>query len=151
MPNTLLPVPHYKQQQTADCLAACAAMILAHWGIAIEYERLLTLLKVKSFGTAGANLNRLSVLGIQVIYREGSIEELKVNLERGLPSIILVRTADLPYWGYSTDHAVVVTGFDEQFIYLNDPAFETYPIAVSLVQFELAWMVFDYRYGLIMP
>jgi uncharacterized protein YvpB len=61
----------------------------------------------------------------------------------------LVRTADLPYWDYGTDHALVVVGFDEQNIYVNDPAFDNHPIPISVIEFELAWMAFDYRYSLI--
>ncbi|MBE7469330.1 MAG: hypothetical protein HS114_09375 [Anaerolineales bacterium] len=57
----------------------------------------------------------------------------------------------MAYWTYSIDHAVVVVGFDENTIYLNDPAFETSPQAVSVTEFELAWMEFDYRYSVIMP
>ena len=34
MPKVLLSVPHRSQQSDGDCLAACAAMVLAHQGIA---------------------------------------------------------------------------------------------------------------------
>lgn len=75
MPTILLPIPHQRQREEADCLPACAAMILTY------------------------------------------------------------------------DHALVVVGFDEQRIFVNDPAFDNHPIAIPLIQFELAWMAFDYRYG----
>lgn len=149
MPNILLPIPHQPQRQQADCLAACAAVALAHLGIEIDYHYLLKLLKVKPYGTSGQHLKYLVSLGVQVIYREGSLDELKSYLLAGLPCIVLVRTADLSYWTYSTDHAVVVVGFAEQIIYVNDPAFETYPLPVPITEFELAWMEFDYRYGVI--
>ena len=70
-------------------------------------------------------------------------------MQNGLPCIVLVRTADLSYWAYGTDHAVVVVGFDEQTIYVNDPVFDEHPISVPIIEFELAWMAFDYRYSVI--
>lgn len=73
MPNILLPIPHERQRQDADCLAACAAMVLTYLGQPIEYERLLKLLKVKPFGTPGHNLKNLATLGVQVTYRESII------------------------------------------------------------------------------
>lgn len=149
MPNTLLPIPHQRQRQEADCLAACAAMVLEHLNVQVKYQQLLKLLKVKSYGTAGQNLKYLSSLGLQIVYREGSLEEIKSYLQNGVPCIILVRTADLSYWDYGTDHALVVVGFDEQAIYVNDPAFDEHPLSVPVIEFELAWMAFDYRYGVI--
>lgn len=151
MPKFLLPVPHYHQRHNADCLAACAAMALAYLKITIDYTHLLKLLKVRPYGTAGQNLKYLQSLGVQVIYREGSLAELKAHLKMGTPWIVLVRTADLSYWSYSTDHALVVVGFDERTIYVNDPAFEKSPLAIPASEFELAWMAFDYRYGAILP
>jgi len=117
--------------------------------VTVAYDRLLKLLKIKAFGAAGQNLKYLTTLGVQVAYREGTLDELKSHLLNESPCIVLVRTTDLSYWSYGTDHAVVVVGFDEQSIYVNDPAFEAHPIPVSAVEFELAWMTFDYRYALI--
>ena len=49
MPKVLLSVPHQHQQSDGDCLAACATMILAHLGHAIDYPQLLRLLKIKPY------------------------------------------------------------------------------------------------------
>ncbi len=38
---TLLPVSHRRQQQQADCLTACAAMVLDYQQRPIPYDRLL--------------------------------------------------------------------------------------------------------------
>ncbi|MFN8487621.1 MAG: cysteine peptidase family C39 domain-containing protein [Caldilineaceae bacterium] len=149
MPKVLLSVPHIRQRKEADCLAACAAMGLAYVGVKTDYERLLKLLKVTPYGTAGQNLTYLASNQIQVSYREGNMDELKILLQPDCPCITLVRTSDLPYWSYATDHAVVVVGYDEGSIYVNDPAFEAHPQAVPLQKFELAWLVFDYRFGVL--
>ena len=122
-------------------------MVLTYPGKDVTYRRLKNLLKTKSFGTPGHHLLHLTELGLQVLYREGSMEELKGHLAKGVPCIALVRTTDLTYWRSTTDHAVVVVGFDEWRIFVNDPAFDNHPITVPLVNFELAWLAFDYRYG----
>jgi uncharacterized protein YvpB len=62
-----------------------------------------------------------------------------------------VRTGELPYWTYQTDHAVVVVGFDEGHVYVNDPDRPGAPIAVPVGDFELAWLERDYAYALIAP
>ncbi|GEM_PF-3681281 len=51
MPKIWLTVPHQKQHRQADCLAACAAMVLAYWKCSIAYEQLLSLLDVQDIGT----------------------------------------------------------------------------------------------------
>ena len=149
MPNTLLPIPHFQQKQNADCLAACAMMVLTHLGFQMEYDTILHLLKVRAFGASGQNLKYLSPLGVTVIYREGSLDELKHHWQNGYPCIVLVRTAELPHWGYATDHAVVVVGMEDQLVFIHDPAFAAAPIAIPLTAFELAWMDFDYRYAVL--
>ncbi|MCX6049272.1 MAG: C39 family peptidase [Chloroflexi bacterium] len=127
-------------------------MTLVYLNKRISYNQLHKLLKVKAFGTPGHHLHHLATLKLQVIYREGTIDEIKAHLLRGTPCIALVRTADLDYWSYTTDHALVVVGFDEQTVFVNDPAFEAYPLSIPIKQFELAWMAFDYRYGcLLLP
>jgi uncharacterized protein YvpB len=44
---------------------------------------------------------------------------------------------------------VLVVGFDEHAVYINDPAFEQAPQRVPRADFELAWLEFDYRYAVI--
>ena len=149
MPDTSLAIPHHLQRSDGDCLAACAAMVLNHLSMSISYDRLLRLLDVKPYGTPGSHLKNLTDLGVQVRYARGTLQELFEHLAAGQPCIVRVRTDQLPYWTYVTDHAVVVVGFNDQVVYINDPAFEQAPQRVSHVEFELAWMEFDYRYALI--
>jgi uncharacterized protein YvpB len=60
-----------------------------------------------------------------------------------------VDTAELPYWSASADHAVVVVGVDEEWVYLNDPYFEDAPQSVSHIAFRLAQLRFDNRCALL--
>jgi ABC-type bacteriocin/lantibiotic exporter with double-glycine peptidase domain len=149
VPSILLPIPHHLQRSAGDCLAACAAMALQHLELSVDYDHLLELLEVKPYGTAGYNLKNLAVLGVQVIYTEGTLGEVKAYLADGFPCIALVRTSQLHYWTFSTNHALLVVGFDDQTVYVNDPAFEQAPQRITLDEFHLAWLEFDYRYGVI--
>jgi ABC-type bacteriocin/lantibiotic exporter with double-glycine peptidase domain len=124
-------------------------MVLDHLGVPADYDHLLRLLGVRSYGTPGSRLNNLTDLGVYVRYAQGTIGELLGYLSRGQPCIVLVRTDQLPYWTCATDHAVLVVGFDEHAVYINDPAFEQAPQRVPRADFELAWLEFDYRYAVI--
>lgn len=138
MPNILLLVPHHVQHSDGDCLDVPAS-----------YDRLLRLLDVKPYGTPGSRLNNLTNLGVRVRYTRGSLDELLDSLDLGQPCVVRVRTHQLPYWTYATDHAVLVVGYDEQTVYVNDPAFEQAPQRVPRTDFELAWLEFDYRYAVV--
>lgn len=142
----LLPVLHHKQHQQSDCLAACAAMIMEYLHLPISYSRLLTLLKVRSFGTAFSNLHNLgTVFDLSITIRNGDLQLLRKWLAIGLPPIVALNTIDLPQWnGEETDHAVVVVGIDEVHIYVNDPEFDHAPQTIELTHFELAWQHQDY-------
>lgn len=149
MPRNLLTVPHIPQRNSADCLAACAAMLLAAIDKDVPYPQLLRILNVQSYGTSARNLHYLSQVGVDIVYREGSLSILEETISSGRPCLTLVRTEFFPHWSYTTDHAVVVVGMDDDLVYLNDPAFAQYPMHVTKLEFDLAWMEFDYRYCII--
>jgi hypothetical protein len=60
-------------------------------------------------------------------------------------------TGDLPYWSANLRHAVLVVGYDDVAVYLNDPAYPVAPQSVGWGDFMLAWSEFDYRYALLEP
>jgi len=124
-------------------------MVLDYLGMPCDYDRLLRLLDARPYGVPGSRLNNLVALGVRVRYAQGALDELLDHLSNGRPCIALVRTDHLPYWTCATDHAVLVVGFDERVIYVNDPAFEQAPQCVSRADFELAWLEFDCRYAVI--
>lgn len=146
----LLPISHRQQIQQADCLAACAAMLLDYLQVPMQYEHLLRLLKVRSFGTSLFNLRNLQTLGLFILIEEGDLARLQTHLAIGLPPIVAVSTARLSsYWTEDTDHAVVVIGIDNEFVYLHDPDLSSAPTVVTIEEFESAWLDQDYWYAVI--
>lgn len=144
---TLLPVSHRRQQQQADCLAACAAMVLDYLQRPIPYDRLLHLLRVDAIGAPFRNLRLLQSLRLSVTIANGDMTTLHAHLQNGRPLIVAVDTAQLPYWNEATDHAVLVIGVDAQHVYLLDPDTAVAPQLVPLAEFELAWLEKDYLYA----
>ncbi|MCB8943909.1 MAG: C39 family peptidase [Ardenticatenaceae bacterium] len=151
MPKQLLPVPHHKQKAESDCLAACTAMMLATLNIQLPYTRLLSILDIKPWGTPHRNIQKLAELapGVHVIYKQGTITDLFQLLDTGKAVVVFVWTGDLPYWHLETWHAVVIIGYDEHYFYLNDPAFDDAPQAVSHGDLDLAWIAYDTFFAVI--
>jgi ABC-type bacteriocin/lantibiotic exporter with double-glycine peptidase domain len=149
VPKRLLPVPHHKQQGDGDCLAACAAMVLSYLNHQINYPQLLDLLKIRPYGAPAGNIRLLENQNLTVTYQVTDMAGMEAMLKSGNPVIVFMRTSELPYWDYATDHALVVVGFDESNIYINDPYFDNAPITVPRDEFELAWLERDYYYATI--
>ena len=63
------------------------------------------------------------------------------------PMLPFIKTGELSYWHEAIDHAVVVVGLDDRYIYLNDPAFATAPIQVERDEFDLAWLDWGEKYA----
>ena len=73
----LLLISHRQQSQQADCLAACTAMLLEYLHVPVQYENLLRLLNVRSFGASLSNLRNLQKLGLSVVIEEGQFSALR--------------------------------------------------------------------------
>jgi ABC-type bacteriocin/lantibiotic exporter with double-glycine peptidase domain len=82
----LLPVSPLRQQQQADCLAACASMVLAYLGVPIPYSQLLRLLRVDKIGTPFRNLRYLESFQLSVTIATGNMATLREQLRQGHPS-----------------------------------------------------------------
>jgi len=106
MPARLLPVTHLPQGQPADCVAACAAMVLGYLGLPQDYDQLNRLLGIDPLvGAPFRNLRRLASLGIDVAITEGTLAGLAEQLTEGRAPIALLTTGDLPYWPEDAPHA----------------------------------------------
>ncbi len=72
MASLLLPVPHLQQRASGECLAACAAMVLAYLKMPLDYNRLLKLLHIKTeIGAPASNIRNLEALGVKILYKQG--------------------------------------------------------------------------------
>jgi ABC-type bacteriocin/lantibiotic exporter with double-glycine peptidase domain len=145
-----LPVPQISQTDDGDCLAACAAMVLAYNGQAVSYAQLLKLLQITPIGAPRRKILNLAQLGINVTYREASLTILaETYLQAGEPVIAFVDTGELHYWSKTTNHAVVVIGLDEDNVIVLDPALPNNPQAIACDEFHLAWLNRDYSCAII--
>jgi ABC-type bacteriocin/lantibiotic exporter with double-glycine peptidase domain len=149
--DVILPVPHYYQEQGADCLAACSAMALSYIGHSVSYPQLLKILNIQWFGAPFSNVKLLEQLGIRVIFQQGTLESLYNHLSDNSPPIVPVFTGELPYTSESTNHAVVVVGMTDNYIYVNDPAVRTDFIPLPHGDFELAWLERGEYYAVLLP
>jgi len=141
MHSIILPVHHRQQREPGECLAACALMLLDFIRVSVAYDRLLKLLEVdRGVGTPSYKIRNLTKLNISVTYEQGTLNHLHQHLLQGRPCIAFVKTADLPHWDANVDHAVVVVGMDDDYIYLHDPEFEIAPLLTPIGDFDLAWL-----------
>ncbi len=147
MTFVLLRVKHIQQRVRGECVAACSAMALDYIGLSASYDRLLKLLRIQPAGTASFNIRELEKLGVTVVYKQGTLEEIYDHLTEDRPCIAFVDTGELPYWDEATSHAVVVVGLDSEDVYLNDPAYPNAPMLVSRGDFGLAWLERDEIYA----
>lgn len=146
-----LPISHQPQRQQADCLVACAAMLLDYWQQPVAYDDLLKLLRVGPAGAPFRNLRYLETVGVSVLIEQGNLDTLRSLLTRKLPPIVFVATQELSYWTEATQHAVVIAGMDDLHVHLYDPAFSDAPCTIPIDEFALSWLEMDEFYALIQP
>lgn len=115
-------------------------MVLAFWGIKQGQTEIARQLQtIPGAGTPGSRLRLLASSTLNVTYQEAELVDLQAALAAGVPPIVLVHTAELPYWQMSFAHAVVLVGLDAETAVLHDPAWDTAAVRVPLSDFLLAW------------
>jgi uncharacterized protein YvpB len=78
---------------------------------------------------------------VKVELHQWSLTALKKYLESKQQScIIIAKTSALPYWGgQDSFHAIIVNGFDDKHIFINDPYFDDKEFLVESGVFLMAW------------
>jgi len=143
MPNVLLSVPHFEQSRDGTCLPACVQMVLSFWGEEVTEARLIQDLGTKRYGTRISNVERLRDKGYDVLVGPLTRSDLESYITSGQSVIARVWTPMLDYWDAVTSHVVVVVGYNDDFVFLNDPAMATAPIPVLWDAFLAAWAEYD--------
>lgn len=139
MSNTL-SVPHRRQLADGYCLPACVEMVLAYWGIEQKQSDLAEQLQlIPGAGVPGNRVRLLASNTLEVFYGQGEPADLQAALAAGKPPIVLVHTAELPYWTEAAAHAVVLLGMDESGVVVNDPGVTEAATEISVGDFLLAW------------
>ena len=88
-----LPVSHQKQTEKADCLVACAAMVLDYIGHPVAPKRLAQLFGIDpEVGAPASRIRRLTQSGFSVFYGTGTFDDLTHHIEQGHPCIAFVNT-----------------------------------------------------------
>ena len=152
MPSVLLSVPHFEQSRDGACLPACVRMVLAFWEKNLPEADIAKTLGTKEYGTPFSNVERFRQHGYQVDFGSLAMDQLKDHLTANRPVIARVWTAMLDYWQDEiTSHVVVVVGFDDAHIYLNDPALTKASQSTTWDSFLAAWAEFDETAATIYP
>lgn len=143
-PTVLLRKRHFKQELQASCVAAAARMLLDYHGIfGVSEAELRRILKTKAHGTHLFNLLFLKDekrWNLDVEISEGSLDTLfaAISLHK-IPVITFVNTASLPHWDEMAYHVVLVVGYDEESVIINDPFFDENELQVPIANFLKAW------------
>jgi predicted double-glycine peptidase len=144
MPKFSIPVPHYQQERDYSCVPACVRMVLAFYGQDHAESDLRILLRTRVAGTSTANVMlKLPGLGFDVAVTSATFYELEQNVRAGDPCIVQVWTEHLSHWDTIWMHNVVVIGFDDDLVLVNDPAFPDAPQAIPRDEFIVAWSEAD--------
>lgn len=69
--------------------------------------------------------------------------QIKDWMDQSVPPIVAVQTAFLDHWAVPTQHTIVVVGYDENNVYVNDPAFDKGPTPVLINGFLATWLEMD--------
>lgn len=150
MMNHPLPVPFFAQSADGYCLPACVRMVLAYHQVDRSEMQLRRMLGARPYGTPSFAVQRLTIPGIRVDYREWTIQELSDLLERENPLIVFLRTGFLDYWRQDVAHAVVVVGVETSSRYwVHDPALSAGPVSTAWHGLLAAWGEFAFKGALL--
>ena len=141
----ILPVPHYMQEEETSCYPASCRMVLSFIGIEQSEAALRRILRIEERGTPIDNIDYLeSEENLKVIKDNLTLGELKQYLDQGVPVIVSLWTEYLPYWNKNSAHAVVVVGYEEDGLWVNDPKHPDAPKKIMEKAFMEAWDLFEY-------
>lgn len=118
-------------------------MLLSFFSIQKREQDIRALLKIKAAGTNPLNVLPWREWSLEASVTFSHLEKLKSYLVQKKPPIVLLWSGKLNYWD-STEylhylHAVVVIGYDDEMMLVNDPAFSDHPKTIQVYEFLEAW------------
>ena len=128
MAKKILYIPDVLQFSDYDCGDMCVQAVLAYYGTDLNEVKLLKKLKTrKSDGTSSDHITEFFEKEMfKVETRSMDIEDLKSFINRKIPVIILAQAWKKSKVRYQKTkafgHYMVVIGYDDKNIYLEDPA-----------------------------
>lgn len=145
MQKVYIKKPHHKQEKDYSCVPACLKMVLKFFDISVDESELRTKLKTRFFGTHIINILFIKeTYGIEAKIEFWSLEELKTHLDKfRTPCLALVWTEHLAHWKQACIHSVLVIGYDNEHVIINDPNFEEKDFYILYEDFISAWQVND--------
>jgi len=140
-----VPVPDVRQRTNFSCGAACVQAICAYWGTGPDNE--WDYIKHLKSDDRGGTLPKyiiqyLKKKKIQVEAKENmTLDDLKANMDKGRPVICAIQA-----WGNSkvynknsNGHYVVVIGYDDRHIFIEDPSINLCRGYIANKQFLNRW------------
>jgi len=133
-----MKIPHYEQETEYTCGPACCRMILASFGIKRKEKQIASILRTgPRHGTMHKNFQEVAErYKARFISRnDSSITELREVLRKGYKVVICYL---VPSFGFH--HYSVLRKIDDDYVYLNDPAFGA-EHRYSINRFKKLWGV----------
>jgi uncharacterized protein len=129
--NILCTVPDTRQSADYSCGAAALQAVLRYWGMDIEEDKLIKLLKTSpDYGTNEKDIVRVAKkMGLKAKFEDNiTLEDLERSINEGIPVIVDCqswRSSRYSNKSWANDwrngHYMVVIGIDESNVYLEDP------------------------------
>jgi len=146
----LLNFPKILQNYKYDCGARATQGILAYYGIDVREQVIVKYTKTNEQGTPLQKITQtLKKFGIKANLKQLTIDELKKQINKGNPIIIVIQAwAKNNHLDWKKDwkdgHYVVVIGYDKNRIYFEDPSsiFKTY---LSIKELKERWHDIDIK------
>jgi len=143
--HTRLNVPHFKQEKWHTCGPACLRMLLAYFDVIVSEEELEEACGTTELGTTPIQISGgASKFGMDALaIRNAGIEDLKTNLEKGLPIIVLIDPSPI-YGGIAGfGHFILVVGMENNEVIYHDPGISDGDFRRCEVEkFLKAWHIF---------
>lgn len=139
-----------QQRHEGECLIACCQQVLDYLGIARSEAWLWQQLRSGEV-TPFPQLEKLAdFLGLAInVTRWGELEDLAPYLEAGLPVIVAVDIDDLADCPHVGNHAVVIVGFKDESVFVNDPSSLDSAQEIDREEFMMAWSYRDFQSAVI--